>query len=106
MGHDLYEPPPRREQQGISRRSLLRLGLSARGRADIDYDGVTARVRAAWERDGHEPLLRALEPVAAVLAEVAGVKAGDRVLDAGAGDGNVAAAALALGADVEACDLA
>jgi SAM-dependent methyltransferase len=106
MGHDLYQPPPRRGQQGISRRSLLRLGLSARARADIDYDGVTQRVRAGWERDGHEPLLRALQPVAAVLAEVAGVGAGDRVLDAGAGDGNVAAAALALGADVEACDLA
>jgi SAM-dependent methyltransferase len=90
----------------MSRRALLGLGFTARARADIDYDGVTERVRAGWERDGHEPLLRALEPVAEVLVELADVRAGQSVLDAAAGDGNVAAAALARGAVVKACDLA
>jgi SAM-dependent methyltransferase len=103
---DVFSKPPGRESQGISRRSLLRLGFTARARADIDYDGVTERVRAGWERGGQEPWLRAIEPAAGVLAEVAQVGPGQRVLDAAAGDGNVARAALALGADVDACDLA
>jgi SAM-dependent methyltransferase len=88
----------------MSRRSLLRLGFGAQ--AAPDYDAVAARVRAGWERDGHAPLLRALRPVADVLVEVAGVQPGQRVLDVGAGDGNVAAAALARAAEVDACDLA
>jgi SAM-dependent methyltransferase len=90
----------------MSRRALLRLGFTAQARADIDYDGVTERVRAAWERDGHEPWLRAIEPAAEVLVELTGIGPGQRVLDAAAGDGNVAGAALARGAEVDACDLA
>jgi SAM-dependent methyltransferase len=103
---DVYARPPGREPRGISRRALLGLGFTARARADIDYHGVTERVRAGWEREGHEPLLRALEPVADVLVELADIGPGDRVLDAGAGDGNVARAALARDAVVDACDLA
>jgi SAM-dependent methyltransferase len=106
MQHDAFLPPPPRPAPGISRRALFGLKLSARARADIDYDGVAARVRAGWDRDGHEPLLRALEPVAGVAVALAGVAPGMRVLDVGAGDGNVARAALALGAEVEACDVA
>jgi SAM-dependent methyltransferase len=103
---DVYGRPPPRQPGRISRRSLFGLGLSARARADIDYDGVTERVRAGWARDGHEPLLRAIEPVAEVLVELADVGPWQRVLDAAAGDGNVAAAALARGASVDACDIA
>jgi SAM-dependent methyltransferase len=103
---DVYGRPPQRQPGRISRRSLLGLGFTARARADIDYDGVTDRVRAGWERDGHGPLLRAIEPVAEVLVELAGVGPGRRVLDAAAGDGNVTAAALERGAEVDACDIA
>jgi SAM-dependent methyltransferase len=103
---DVFARPPARSEPGISRRSLLRLGFTARARADIDYDGVTERVRAGWERDGHEPLLRAIEPAAEVLVEVAEVGPGQRVLDVGAGDGNVALACAERGADVDACDVA
>jgi SAM-dependent methyltransferase len=106
MSRDVYQPPPARSEPGISRRSLLRLGWTASARADIDYDGVTARVRESWDRDGHEPLLRALAPVAEVVCDLAVVEGGQRVLDVGAGDGNVAAAALRRGAEVDACDLA
>ena len=102
---DVYRPPPGREPERVSRRSLLRLGFSAQARADIDYDGVTERVRAGWESASPE-LLRALEPVAAAATDLAAVGAGDRVLDAGAGDGNVALACAARGAEVDACDLA
>jgi SAM-dependent methyltransferase len=105
-GRDAYLPPPGRPPERLSRRGLLRLGFSAKARADIDYDGVTARVRAVWERAEAVPLLRALEPVAAAAVELAGVSAGDRVLDAGAGDGNVALACADRGARVDACDLA
>ena len=90
---------------GVSRRDLFGFGFLARARANIDYEAATERVGDAWDRDGHEPLLRALEPIAAKLVEVAGIEAGMSVLDAAAGDGNVAAAALARGAEVQACDL-
>jgi SAM-dependent methyltransferase len=103
---DVYLPPPAREPAPISRRALLRFGFGARARSEIDFAGVTERVRLAWESGGSEPLLRALEPVAEAAVELAGVHAGERVLDAGAGDGNVALAAVSRGADVDACDLA
>jgi SAM-dependent methyltransferase len=117
---DVYRHAPKREPAPLSRRALLGLRFSALARADIDYDGVTARVRAAWEEAaapvadraaGGEPrpverLLRALEPAAHAAVELAGVAAGERVLDVGAGDGNVAVASLERGARVDACDLA
>jgi SAM-dependent methyltransferase len=107
---DTYGKPPRPASESgdrpISRRSLLRLRLGSPARSDIDYDAVTARVRDCWDRDGHEPLLRRLEPAAELLADLALVNTGKRVLDAAAGDGNVALAAARRGASVEACDLA
>jgi SAM-dependent methyltransferase len=94
------------DRDTISRRSLLRLRLSRPARNDIDYGGVTERVRDCWDRDGHEPLLRQLEPAAELLADLTLVSNGKRVLDAAAGDGNVAIAAARRGASVEACDVA
>lgn len=95
---------------GVSRRGLFTLGFLAGARDDardeVDYAGASERVVAGWERGDHEPLMRALEPVALELIEAAGVGHGDAVLAAAAADGNVAAAALAAGAEVEACDLA
>jgi SAM-dependent methyltransferase len=44
--------------------------------------------------------------VAEAAADLAGIAGGERVLDAGAGDGNVALACARRGARVEACDLA
>ena len=110
QGRDTYGRPPPRGAAGagdeaISRRSLLRLRLTGYARRDIDHDSVTERVRAAWERDGHEPLLRQLEPAAELLADLALVAPGKRVLDAAAGDGNVALAAARRDAEVDACDL-
>jgi SAM-dependent methyltransferase len=66
---------------------------------------VTERVRAGWDREGHEALLRQLEPAAELLADLSLVAPGKRVLDAAAGDGNVALAAARRGAEVDACDL-
>jgi SAM-dependent methyltransferase len=108
QGRDTYGKPPPKEggDSAISRRSLLRLRLSGHARRDIDYDSLTWRVCAPWDRDGHEPLLRQLEPAAELLADLTLVAPGKRVLDAAAGDGNVALAAARRGAEVDACDLA
>jgi SAM-dependent methyltransferase len=73
---DVYEPPPPRGAPPVSRRAFL--GLT-RARAGIDYDATTRRLR---EQTVSEALLRALEPVAAVLAEVTGERVLDLPLDA------------------------
>jgi len=108
VSHDLFSPPPPRPERGgggISRRALFGFKLGARARSDIPYEGVGERRRAGWDREGHEAWMRALEPAAEMLVEAAGVREGDFVLDAAAGDGNVTAAALARAADVDAVEL-
>jgi SAM-dependent methyltransferase len=110
-GRDTFGKPPARGTAGgrdeaISRRALFRLRLSGAARRDIDVDGVLDRLRTGWDRDGHEPLLRQLEPAAELLADLTLVAPGKRVLDAAAGDGNVALAAAGRDAEVDACDLA
>lgn len=109
MSRDLYAHRPRVPVQGsarLSRRALFGFRMSDASRGAVDYGRVTERLRAVWDRDGHEPLLRAIEPVAEVVAELAEPGPGARVLDVGAGDGNVALACAARGARVSACDLA
>jgi SAM-dependent methyltransferase len=113
---DLYRHAPRPvtdEQRRVSRRAFLRGGLArwapavgAPAPAAAEREALAERMRAAWERDGHAPLLRAIEPVAELLVAHAGVAAGEELLDAGAGDGNVALAAARRGAEASACDLA
>jgi SAM-dependent methyltransferase len=76
VSRDLYEPPPPRIVPPVSRRAFLGL---ARGRAGTDYAAATRRVR---EQPVSEALLRALEPVDAVLAEAAPGPALDLPLDA------------------------
>ena len=109
-GRDTFGRPPSRATRSadsaISRRGLFRLRLSGAARRDIDLDAVTNRLRTCWDRDGHESLLRQLEPAAELLADLALVAPGKRVLDAAAGDGNVALAAARRNAEVDACDLA
>ena len=96
----------RRVSGDISRRGLLGGLLGNVVRPEVDYDGVTERIRAGWDACApHEPLMRAIEPIAAVVAEAAEAGPGVRVLDVGAGTGNVALACTAAGADVDACDL-
>ncbi len=105
---DLYQRLARTGpgDQEVSRRALLRLPRSPVADEDIDFEGATERVREGWDREGHEALLRALAPVSETLADLAEIGPGQLVLDVGAGDGNLALAALERGADVEACDLA
>ena len=62
-----------------------------------------AAVAARWD-PGAEAFLRAIEPLARIAVALAGVQPGERILDAAAGDGDVALHALGLGAAVSACD--
>ena len=101
--HDGYGRPPERRERRLSRRALFGLKRGALARADVAFDAEAARRRAAWARMG-DGLLRALEPVAAVVAALAEVQAGDRVLDPAACDGDVALACARAGAAVDACE--
>jgi SAM-dependent methyltransferase len=111
----------------VSRRGLFSLGaarlvpgerdLAALGVAWRSYQEAEAGVRRAdfaalrreaveaWSAGDPRDSARFLSPAASALVEAAGVRPGDRVLDAGAGDGNLALAAAAAGARVTAVDL-
>jgi SAM-dependent methyltransferase len=107
MGRDLYAHPPSAPDRAgarLSRRALLGLRMSGLAERDVDYDAAAQRARAVWERTGHEPLLRAIEPAADVVATLADPVPGARILDVGAGDGNAALACARRGAAVSACD--
>jgi 2-polyprenyl-3-methyl-5-hydroxy-6-metoxy-1,4-benzoquinol methylase len=89
----------------LSRRSLFRLEvLTARTQGRPSVEPVKASIATRWEFGG-EPLMRAWEPLATVLCDAAGELAGRRILDAAAGDGNVALEAARRGAEVRAYDL-
>jgi 2-polyprenyl-3-methyl-5-hydroxy-6-metoxy-1,4-benzoquinol methylase len=89
----------------LSRRSLFRLEvLTARTQGRPSVEPVKASIATRWEFGG-EPLMRAWEPLATVLCDAAGELAGRRMLDAAAGDGNVALEAARRGAEVRAHDL-
>jgi SAM-dependent methyltransferase len=64
---DVYQPPPPRRAPAVSRRAFLGL---ARAGSGTDYEEATRRLR---EQPVSEALLRALEPVDAVLADLAAV---------------------------------
>lgn len=108
FAHDAYRPAPkpaRRDAGGLSRRALLGLSRTKLGHGHVDLDRLTERLSAAWDGEPRIALLRAIEPVAEVVADRADTTAGLRALDIGAGDGNVALRCAARGARVDACDL-
>lgn len=61
--------------------------------------------RRLWAAGDYAVLARRLEGVAAELVAACGLGPGERALDVGAGNGNVALAIAASGASPEACDL-
>jgi SAM-dependent methyltransferase len=94
---------------GVSRRALL-LALPAAVRARLDAAAASANrpadAAAAWEGGDDRVLGRRLEPAAERIVRASAVGPGQRLLEIGAGDGNVALAAAEKGADVVAVDLA
>lgn len=71
----------------------------------MDAQRIRASQRELYEGGEYFALSASLRPAAEELVRRAGVQAGSRVLDVGAGDGNVALAAAGLGAEVVALDL-
>ena len=109
---------------GISRRGLFSfgaarlvpgqeevaaVGAALRGyreaEAGADPESLAERARREWSIGDRTEPYAALAPAASELVEAAEVREGQAVLDAGAGDGNVALAAAARGAAVVALDL-
>jgi SAM-dependent methyltransferase len=93
-------------------RDLAALGAAWRGYHEAaagveraDYAALRREAVEAWSAGDPRDGARFLAPAAAALVAAAGVRPGDRVLDAGAGDGNLALAAAAAGARVTAVDL-
>ncbi|CAA9482266.1 MAG: hypothetical protein AVDCRST_MAG67-945, partial [uncultured Solirubrobacteraceae bacterium] len=84
---------------------MLGLSRTKLGHGHVDTERLTARLAHAWDAASRTSLLRALEPVAEVVADAARVAHTTQILDVGAGDGNVALACAARGARVDACDL-
>lgn len=91
----------------VSRRALL-FGLPAAARARLDAAassrGRPTDAAAACEAGDYRVLGRRLEPAAERIVRASAVGPGKRLLDLGAGDGNVALAAARAGADVVAVD--
>jgi SAM-dependent methyltransferase len=92
------------DREPVSRRGLFSLALRppAAPKPQPDWGPARAIVEERWAQAG--PLLRLLEPLAVEACVAARLEPGERVLDAVAGDGNVAIAAAAAGAAVTACD--
>jgi ubiquinone/menaquinone biosynthesis C-methylase UbiE len=89
----------------VSRRALL-FGLPAAARAAASSGARPTDVAATWEAGDYSVLGRRLEPAAERMVRASAIGPGQRLLDLGAGDGNVALAAAAAGADVVALDVA
>ncbi|RYY45991.1 MAG: class I SAM-dependent methyltransferase [Actinomycetales bacterium] len=71
-----------------------------------DLSAIGAKHRALWASGDYPAVAADLIPgLGAILVEAAGVTAGQRVLDVGAGTGNAAIPAALTGADVVASDL-
>lgn len=71
----------------------------------MDVDALKEQARHGWSLGEYAPISALLRPAASVLVDECAISAGQEVLDAGAGDGNVAVAAAAEGASVTACDI-
>ncbi len=72
----------------------------------VQQPSLKARHRKMWASGDYPAVARELIPrLGERVVAAAGVRAGDRVLDVGAGSGNAAIPAAALGASVVASDL-
>jgi len=84
MPRDLYTRPPRPADSGaITRRALLRLRPPPTVRDPAGVAAVRTAVAASQARPASAEFRRAIRPVARILADVAGIAPGDRVLDVG-----------------------
>ncbi|MFL5825357.1 MAG: class I SAM-dependent methyltransferase [Thermoleophilaceae bacterium] len=71
----------------------------------MDVEKLKEGTRKGWSEGDYSLISELLRPVARVLVDECAISAGQDVLDAAAGDGNVAIAAAEEGASVTACDI-
>ncbi|HEX8855985.1 MAG TPA: class I SAM-dependent methyltransferase [Thermoleophilaceae bacterium] len=71
----------------------------------MDVEKLKEGTRKGWSQGDYSLISERLRPVAHVLVDECAISAGQEVLDAAAGDGNVAIAAAEEGASVTACDI-
>jgi ubiquinone/menaquinone biosynthesis C-methylase UbiE len=72
--------------------------------AQADLAAVKARQQKMWASGNYAAVAARIVPMAEQLAEVAGLRPGDRVLDVATGSGNAALAAARYGAEVTGID--
>ena len=77
---------------------------SAPAREGIDYTAVKRRQQAVWAAGDFAVIGNTLQIVGETLAEAADIRAGERVLDVAAGNGNASLAAARRHANVTAID--
>jgi SAM-dependent methyltransferase len=80
--------------------------MTADADADSDAHAERERAKAVWALGDYAQVAARLEPAAHQLVQASGVSPGSRVLDVGAGTGNVTAAAARAGGRVVASDIA
>jgi cyclopropane fatty-acyl-phospholipid synthase-like methyltransferase len=72
--------------------------------APPDLAAVKASQRQMWASGNYAAVAARIAPMAEHLAEAAGLRPGDRVLDVATGSGNAALAAARYGAEVTGID--
>lgn len=77
---------------------------SSQGKTDIDYDTIKQRQRVTWASGDYANIGTRLQIVGEALAEAIDLRAGERVLDVAAGNGNATLAAARRFAHVVSTD--
>ena len=96
---------PDREDVGALGAAWRNYRQAEAGIEGTDFAALTERARATWSAGEYGETAARLAPAAEALVDAAGVRSRQKVLDVGAGTGNVALVAAARGARVTAVDL-
>jgi SAM-dependent methyltransferase len=70
----------------------------------VDYEAIKVRQRRVWASGNYASIATLIVPIAELLCEDAGLRAGDRVLDVACGSGNAVLAAARRGCAVTGID--
>src|SRR5262245_61618875 len=80
------------------------LKMKTMNRDEVDLDAIKTRQQVTWAAGDYARIGSTLQPVGEYLVEAMDLRAGQRVLDVAAGNGNAALAAARCGCEVVASD--